>query len=439
MFRGSFVRLVTVITLAAVAAPSRAEEVDKLLYRQTRKMFETIAAKKAGVVGVLKFRASKASEPETFFAGPINIHMAEMLEAVLIAGRFNLDQGTKIVRNASLTASSAGQKLNYLNPVDRTKLFNLVYTEAEGASATPEMFFTGVVKLDQKTHQTTVVIEAFDKQGQVIEEIARFTADTDRNVIGDFGQAYILARRDVFARPDSDGNVAAESQNAAGAAAFSPNSRAESLAVLRMTLNNQAIPFESDPAGPSPGALKFTCREPLETDTVQFAIENVSKDARVACVLRINGESTLFRERDAAVNCRKWIINPGETKQIGGFYEGEIGKNMRKFVVKSSPNADEPLSPSLQGTIDFHVFVEDNDGPARADGQTAAITRGLPTNLTNYADLNRAMLDKSNLKLKQRGIILAGSAEQGLTLKSMEFLNPKEQAHWFIRYQPKKD
>jgi hypothetical protein len=437
MMRGSLVRLIAVFTLAAIVNPVRAEEVDKLLYRQARKLYDTIAAKRVGVVGVLKFRAQKASEQETFFAGPINIHMAEMLEAVLIAGRFNLDQETKIVRNASLTASSAGQKLNYLNPADRSKLFNLVYTETEGASAMPEMFFTGVVKLDQKTHQTTVVIEAFDKQGQSIEEVARFTAENDRNLLGDFGQAYILARRDVFARPDSDGNRAADAQTVPGANRFSPQSRGESLATLRMTINGQPVPFETDPTGASPGALRFTSREPLETDTVQFAIENTSKDVRVACVLKINGESTLFRERDVAANCRKWIVNPGETKTIGGFYDGEIGKNMRKFLVKAAPGPDEPLSPSLQGTIDFHVFIEDKDGPARPDGESAAITRGLPTDITNYADLNRALFKSGDLK--KRGIILGGASEQGYKLQSMEFLNPKEQAHWFIRYQPTKD
>jgi hypothetical protein len=437
MFRGFAVRFVAVISLAAMAVPSQAEEVDKLLYRQARKLYETIAAKKAGVVGVLKFRAQKAVEPETFFAGPINIHMADMLESVLIAGRFNLDQNTKIVRNASLTASSAGQRLNYLNPVDRTKLFNLVYTEAEGQTVTPDVFFTGLVKLDQKTHQTTVVIEAFDKEGQSIEEIVRFTADSDRNVLGDFGQAYILARRDVFARPDADGVIAAETQNAPWAGRISPASRSDSLAMLRMTLNSEPIPFELDPDGTSPGALRFTCREPLETDTVQFAIQNVTKDVRVACVLKVNGENTLFRERDAAVNCRKWIVGPGESKTIGGFYDGEVGKNMRKFVVRKSPNPDEPLSPSLVGTLDFHVFVEDRDGPARADSDVAPITRGLPRDLTNYADLNRALFKSGDLK--KRGIILAGAAEQGYKLQPMEFLNPKEQGHWFIRYQPKQN
>lgn len=435
MFRGSWIRFIVVLSLAAIASPSRAEEVDKLLYRQARKLYETIASKKAGVVGVLKFRAQKASEPETFFAGPINIHMAEMLENVLIAGRFNLDQSTKIVRNASLTASSAGQKLNYLNPADRGKLFNLVYTEAEGQTVTPDVFFTGVVKLDQKTHQTTIVLEAFDKNGQSIEEVARFTADSDRNILGDFGQAYILARRDVFARPDADGNSLPSQQ---AIPAIAPAFRMpESLAVLRMKLNSQPIAFEPDPAGPSPGAMRFTSREPLETDTVQFEIENINRDLRVACVLKINGESTLFRERDAAVNCRKWIINPGETKMIGGFYEGEVGKNMRKFVVKGEPNPDEPLSPSLQGTIDFHVFVEDKDGPARSDNEIAPITRGLTRDVNNYADLNRAMLARGDLK--RRGIILGGATEQGYKLQSMEFVNPKEQAHWFIRYQPKKN
>jgi hypothetical protein len=360
-----------------------------------------------------------------------------MLESVLIAGRFNLDQNTKIVRNASLTASSAGQKLNYLNAPDRVKIFNLAYTEAEGQTVSPDLFFTGLVKLDPKTHQTTVVIEAIDKQGKSIEEVARFTADSDRNVLGDFGQSFVLARRDVFARPDADGVNAAEAQSLPGTSHFSPASRSESLAVVRMTLNNQPVPFEPDPSGSSPGALRFTTSEPLESDTVQFAIENVTKDMRVACVLKVNGESTLFRERDAAINCRKWIVGPGETKTIGGFYEGEIGKNMRKFLVRKDPNPDEPLSPSLVGTIDFHVFVEDKDGPARPESDVAPITRGLPRDLTNYADLNRAMFKSGDLK--KRGIILAGAAEQGYKLQSMDFLNPKEQAHWFIRYQPKKD
>jgi hypothetical protein len=211
----------------------------------------------------------------------------------------------------------------------------------------------------------------------------------------------------------------------------------ESLAMLRMTLNGQMVPFELDPAGPSPGAMRFTCREPLESDNVQFAIENVSRDVRVACVLKINGENTLFRERDAAPNCRKWIVEPGKTVNIGGFYEGEVGKNMRKFLVKPQPDPDEPLSPSLQGTIDFHVFVEDKSGPVRYDNEIAPITRGLPTTPTSYDELNRALFKTA--ELKSRGLILGGAVEQGYKLQTMEFANGKQQAHWFIRYMPKKD
>jgi hypothetical protein len=435
--RVRFPFVLAVVAIAAGGFSLRAEEVDRLLYRQARKLYDTIAAKKAGTVAVLKFRAQKASEPETFHAGRINMAMAEMLENVLIAGKVNLDQDTRIVRNASLTASQAGQRLNYLNPADRAKLFNLVYAEAEGGSATPDVFFTGVVRLDQRSHTTTVVIEAFDRQANTIEEIASFTADSDQNTINDFGQAYVLATRDVLGRPDRD------VQRAADAWSDRMDSRPlptlpESLAVLKMFLNKQPVPFDPDPAGPSPGALRFTCREPQENDTVEFEVQNLSKDQRVAVVLKINGESTLKRERDAALYCQKWIVEPGRSISIGGFYEGESGKNMRKFVVKPTPDPEEPLSPTLQGTIDFHVFVEDRSGPARPDGAIAHITRGLPSGPASYLDLNRAVFKPAG-QLQKRGLILPGAADQGYKLEPQEFLNPREQAHWFIRYMAPKN
>lgn len=428
-----------VVTIAAFAMPARSEEVDRLLYRQARKLYETIAAKKAGTVAVLKFRAQKATEPETFHAGRINMAMAEMLENVLIAGKVNLDQETRIVRNASLTASQAGQRLNYLNPDDRGKLFNLAYSEAEGQSAAPDVFFTGVVRLDQRSHTTTVVIEAFDKQANTIEEIARFTASSDRSTINDFGQAYVLATRDIFGRGDADVQSAAD-MFASGATKAEPATTRtpDAVAMLKMMLNKQVVPFEEDPTGPSAGALRFNVREPMETDTVEFAVENVSKDQRAAVVLKVNGESTLKRERDAAQFCQKWIIEPGQSITIGGYYEGETGKNMRKFIVRPTPNPDEPLSPTLQGTIDFHVFVEDKDGPAKPDGAVAHITRGLPTGHASYSDLNRAVFNP-NARLQRRGLILPGAAEQGYRLEPKEFVNPREQAHWFIRYMQKKD
>ena len=59
----------TAAVLAAFALPAQAEEVDRLLYRQARKLYETIADKKAGTVAVLKFRAQKASEPGSSKAG----------------------------------------------------------------------------------------------------------------------------------------------------------------------------------------------------------------------------------------------------------------------------------------------------------------------------------------------------------------------------------
>ena len=74
----------------------------------------------------------------------------------------------------------------------------------------------------------------------------------------------------------------------------------------------------------------------------------------------------------------------------------------------------------------------------RADNEVATITRGLPRGASSYADLTRTMLERSS-DLTSRGIILGGAAEQGYKLQSFQFVNPKEQAHWYIRYQPKKD
>src|SRR4051812_18568606 len=91
--------LAVALALAAWAwAPhaARADDLDKMLYDQSAKLFKYIKEKKAKTVGVLKFRAKKGTEAESFHAGPVNLLMAERLEAVLVVGH-DEDRPVKVI------------------------------------------------------------------------------------------------------------------------------------------------------------------------------------------------------------------------------------------------------------------------------------------------------------------------------------------------------
>ena len=77
-------------------------------------------------------------------------------------------------------------------------------------------------------------------------------------------------------------------------------------------------------------------------------------------VLAVNGKSTLF-EDDLTCKppgqCTKWILKPGESYTIEGFYMSEDGKEVHPFkVLSDDESAKVDLAPDQKGVFSLFAF-----------------------------------------------------------------------------------
>ncbi len=443
------VKLPLMAALLLGAAPAvRADNLDEKLIAQTLKLTDYIKSKKATTVGVLKFRFQKGDGPLTFRGSPIATVLAERLETVLIMAPVNKKKPLQVIRDASRVAAESKQGINYLKAEGRKKLFALTYPLAAGnRTARPDLFLTGVVMLDPKSHKTKVVIAGFGKDSARVEPIGvEFEVKTDRAILADAGQGFVLNARslrtklrgpqgDLFAEEDATDREEKKKE---------PVSQSkEKLVELEKFINDEPVPFVPDPD--NPGEDRFTARDPKENDKVKFVLTNKSQQ-RVAVVLKVNGMNTLYQQKDEALRCNKWVLNPGDAPlTIDGFYVNDTGKESKlPFVVK--PDADseqEVLADESQGTIELHVFVEGGGTAPKEEEQVT--TRGLSRRqwaaaqrgLARPADA-QSLLMKRQSKTRTKGLIAPDqNAVDGSKLKTVEFNDPQQQQCLIIRYYKK--
>ena len=95
-------------------------------------------------------------------------------------------------------------------------------------------------------------------------------------------------------------------------------------------------------------------------------IQNVSQDT-VGVVLAVNGKNTLFQEdltSKPVAECTKWVLAPGESYTVEGFYMSEDGKDVRAFkVLSDDASAKADLSPESKGVFSMVVFRSAAAGP----------------------------------------------------------------------------
>jgi hypothetical protein len=132
-----------------------------------------------------------------------------------------------------------------------------------------------------------------------------------------------------------------------------------------------------EPDSGSPGEVRVRgskAADPKEGQKVKFVVSNVSQDT-VGVVLAVNGKSSLFLEDLASKSpgeCTKWILSPGETYTIEGFYMSEDGKDVRTFkVLSDDDSAKADLAPDQKGVFTLFAFRPVGAGTANTLNITA--------------------------------------------------------------------
>jgi hypothetical protein len=341
-----------------VTGPARADNIDQELFKQATPLIEYLRKQGYQNVGVLKFRVQQGARGESFDVGPLNINMATRLENLLVV-KNAAKPPVGIIHDASRVASQRKLQEAYVTDNGRRQLFEYNYPLAWGKEEVKaDAFLTGLVNISRDNRQARVTIEAFDQKSTELKKVQDFSVRTDRTILADAGKAFLL--RDAT-KGDREDN-AADAATAQDKNVKTPLCHSEDRYVdLQIIYNDRRIPVTVGADG------QARVPSPEVGDAVKFRITNVSK-LKVGVLLGVNGVNTLFEELLAErrpSQCTKWILGPGDSYDINGFYLDRAAgeKNVKLFKVTENSWRLELYGDRL-GMIHLGVFCE---GGARDD------------------------------------------------------------------------
>ena len=391
------------LALGLAATPARADHdnLDEALRSQAGPIVQSLRKHGYQNVGVLKFLVRTGDGPFTDNAGELNLGLANRLEVALILA--NPDEDLGIIHQASRTvAASPHMRANHLTPGGRKRFFDQKYELAWGEEMVqPDAFLTGEVTLKPDLTVMTVLIKAFDKDGEE-EKLAEFTVPANARALSEAGYNYYLPpkkRGELLARGPvrEGGKVRPEVQQEVIKAVPEATGREPdpdaALVPWKETPVKLHVYYGDSPQSvavkPEAGRAWLTVPEPKETDEVRFVLENPSTQYTYAVVLKVNGENSLFRERSPERECHKWVLAPGQKVAVNGFQR--VGSDRVGFFKVRPPEVSEANAVRYgeqAGTFRMTVFqgqVSEEDPTVKerpkwqdAQAELASITRGTP-------------------------------------------------------------
>jgi hypothetical protein len=364
---------------ARFPSATRADSIDAILLQEAPRVMKYLKDHHYGTVGVLRFVVKKGAQPASLNAGTLNAMMAARVEHALILLN-DPARPIDVIHDASRFAAAQSRSATLRNAQGHHGLFEHAYPLAWGAQKKrPDAFLTGEVLVEKTMKTLTIVIQAFDaKKPETIEEVLRVrNVPTDRNVLASIGQSFVLSRRLGHRSARDLDAAAADDASKRDETGANPLQDGDGPVKLEIFYDRTPVTLEAD-AG-SPGEVQVQSRkaaDPKQGQKVKFVVSNVSKDT-VGVVLAVNGKSTLFLDdltSKSPGQCTKWILAPGESYTIEGFYMTEDGKDVRAFkVLSDEESAKANLPPAQKGVYSLFVFrpVAAGTGTATALNITA--------------------------------------------------------------------
>jgi hypothetical protein len=333
-----------------------ADGLEREMLKQAPRLLEQLRKKGYQNVGVLKFRVQKGKGSLSDSAGPINLTAARCLELALVLAN-DVEKPLGIIQDASAVAARL-RGASYLTEAGRRKLFAARYPLAWGnQQVAADAFLTGVVRIKSKLKDLTVDIQAFGKAGGAPRRVAQFTATMSAAGLAESGESFLL--RGAFEGGKVEVVEAKAVQVAArvksGEAKY-PLADSAAPVALEIYYGRKQVEVKTQNG-------QARIREPRRGQKVTFVLRRrVRSKERYGVVLKVNGENTLYRQRLKDVECRKWILDPGDPPSaIEGFQKD--GKTAGEFRILSRAESkdQEVYYGEDVGTISLVVFREQRD------------------------------------------------------------------------------
>lgn len=354
-----------------------ADDIERQLLKGSPTIMKALRDKGYKNVGVLKFRVKNGKAPATDRQGTLNRRLAEKLElALILANKVNDPVG--IVRDANAVAATI-DGATHLTSEGRVKLFTKSYRLAWGKTeVVPDAFLTGVAAMTTDLQMMTVVITSFDATKLELEEVARFDVKLDLEDLLESGESFTV--RGVFdnaslkmtedERKDKASTEARttsiETKTETETATKPTKSRihplspqnADAPVSLEILYNGKPQPLEFR------GGAAFIA-EPTENQKVTLLVRRKgATTGRLGVVVKVNGENTLYQQKQADPQCASWILTADRKElRIDGYQIDE--KTMKQFKVLSEKEskAKEIDYGEFVGAISITVFKEKTVNP----------------------------------------------------------------------------
>ena len=413
----------TILPLALAAflvlAEARAEEpvsLERTLVRAAPDVLKRCREKGYKNVGVLKFLGHKDGDAALSDSlGTLNRTVARQLELGMILANDRKDPIGILDSPSDAAAKIPGA--NHLSKDGRLKLFAAKYPLAWGTeSVTPDAFITGIVGVGKDLKTLTIKLLAFDPTSNKLEPFGEdLVAANDPRKLSEMGESFTRGAFD-------DGKVEPKEQEKRNRETL-----AKAVQVKAQTVENPArdaaapialeVLYDGKVAPVEIREGKAFVAEPNEGQKVAFRLKRNVEKGRFSCVLKVNGENTLFRQKLPDANCRKWLLFPEDKAGIlvAGFQKTDDKTEEFRVLPKAESKAREIDYGSDVGTITLTVFGERKDGPPAGDNSretldTQALENAKPPE-TKPKDFD--VLTAQLLQEAERGLIAEGNTVAG--------------------------
>jgi len=410
-----------------------ADGLEKELLVQTPKLLKEIKAAGYKNIGVLKFRVKIGDKPSTDRVGTLNNRLTEKLELALVL-KNKITDPVGIIHNANATAATI-KGASHLTHEGRLLLFTKEYPLAWGTeNVTPDLFLTGAAMVSKDLRTLSVSIIDFDRKKAELTEFTSFQVPMDLEQLLDSGESFTV--RGVFDNA-SLAMTENERQDKATSEAIktSIETKTETETAKKPTTskihplspeNQDALISLTVLYDNKPQKIEFRggsafLPEPQEGQKVALVVNRKgASKPRLGVVLKVNGESTLYREKSADPQCTPWVFEPkSDVFGIYGFQADE--KTLKEFKVLSqaASKAKEIDYGEFVGTISISVFKEQTVAPKpdpqlvlSEDGEDFNILKKstFPKLTPNNPDALRQQLAQSS-STTTRGLFVDGDAK----------------------------
>jgi hypothetical protein len=316
-------------------------------------------------------------------------------------------------------------------------------------SVTPDVFVTGVARVDDDLKSIKVSLVSFDRKSKAPEPVGKeFTAGVQAGQLGEMGESFAL--RGAF---DADDTTSAPAP--ADAPPPPPSRPAELAAEVKHQkqthpLQPRACPvslefrYDGKPVEIDFRNGKGLVPTPLPGQKVELVLTRDHAPDTYGVVLKVNGENTIGRQVLPDVECRKWVMPPGcKPYTIRGYQTGNstaeefkvaTGRETAKLAVNYGADVGTVTLTVFQNLKGKPPTPPADDYSTKVDAVRSQVVPQKNTFDQLYGELTNEVGSKGLIGAEDGGLVVPGGTVENQVKKSKFVPDPTPLASVTVVY-----